>query len=201
MTPDLLDELLDRSAPATRTIDSPDLRAMIGDAAREVRPPRRRRVGIAAGALAVLLVGGAGVATATDLVPWDERAQDPYALLSFQLPSGVTCEQRIIELAADPAAARWLREFSSERDLVAMADVEGYLARMDTWEQPQYSDRDDRLWQGINGAVWELVLAQAHEAGFPNGALAGSSSQTYCVDGAGQIVYPNGDLYAPGAGS
>jgi len=197
MTPDLLDELLVRSAPATRPADPADLRAMVGASLRAARPPRRRRVGVAAGALAVLLVGGAGVATATDLFPWGENAQDPYAILAFQLPSGVTCEQRIIELSAEPAADRWLREFSAEHDLIAMADVDGYLARMDTWEQPQYTDPDDRLWQGVNGAVWELVVEKAHEAGFPYSALTGSSSQTYCVDDAGQVVYPNGEKVAP----
>jgi hypothetical protein len=51
MTRDPLDELLDRSAPATRAADRADLRERVGAAARKIPSARRRRIGIPAGAL------------------------------------------------------------------------------------------------------------------------------------------------------
>ena len=76
MTPHLLDELLDRSAPSTRDSDPSAVRAMISAASREARPPGRRRVAVASGVLAVLLVGGAGVAVATDGFTWSSAVQE-----------------------------------------------------------------------------------------------------------------------------
>lgn len=70
MTLDPLDALLERSAPAARDADSADLRAMIASAKQQTRPTRRRRIGVVAGVLSLVPVGGAGVATASSTWLW-----------------------------------------------------------------------------------------------------------------------------------
>lgn len=65
MVRDALDDLLDASASALQRISPRDVRAMMADARAEVPAPKRARRGaLISGALAVLLLGGAGVATA-----------------------------------------------------------------------------------------------------------------------------------------
>lgn len=67
MTRDALDDLLDASARAARTIEKRDVRAMVADARDEARTvPRAKRAAIISGALALMMAGGAGVATAAE---------------------------------------------------------------------------------------------------------------------------------------
>lgn len=70
-----LDDLLDASAPAASSLDSRGVRAMMmaahtAQAAEHVIPQRKhkriRRTALIGGMLAAFLVGGAGVAVATD---------------------------------------------------------------------------------------------------------------------------------------
>jgi hypothetical protein len=94
MTPDPLDDLLTRSAPATRIADPDDLGTMIAAARREARP--RRRFALTAGAVAgLLLVGTAGVAVATDGFSWTPWLSDPIGEYALTLPSGLDCTVRI----------------------------------------------------------------------------------------------------------
>jgi len=94
MTPEALDDLLDHSAPATRAADDTALRAMMAEARREAPRGRKRRGAIVAGALVAVLVGGAGVATATDGFTWAPWLQDPIGSYSLTLPRGVVLPGR-----------------------------------------------------------------------------------------------------------
>lgn len=91
MTRDQLDDLLDASAPAARTIASSDVRAMVLDARAQAAPrqPRAKKAALVTGALALLMVGGAGVATASDY--W-AALNNPVGSYTYQVPSGATCE-------------------------------------------------------------------------------------------------------------
>lgn len=145
MDSEQLDDLLDASAPSSCVVDRADIRAMMADAAAEVRgmrrPRRRLRAGIGAGAALALIVGGGGVAVASGLVSWPSGFEDPDGSYAFSLPSGRACEVRLIvedqTSAAEPspddavtravqdAVATWLRDGALERDLdLAAADAE-----------------------------------------------------------------------------
>lgn len=142
MDTEQLDDLLSASAPAARVIDRVDVRAMMADAAAEVRPVRSRRrvtAGIAVGAALALIIGGGGVAVASGLVSWPSGFEDPDGSYAFTLPSGRACEARLVigasEPIEDPTAeversvdtetqravqeevARWLRDGALDRDL------------------------------------------------------------------------------------
>lgn len=190
MNSDLLDDLLEESAPRARTIEPRDVRAMMADAAAESRPPRKRRRQVAVGgALALAFVGGAGVATANDLFPWSAEQQDPYVSVEYRLPSGLECEQRLLILdTMNQDAANWLRSFADENDLMALADVDGYLERMKAWGDT--STGDAAYWSAVSGAIWETVLTEADAAGFGSGVFTGEQSQTYCLDDDENVVFP-----------
>ncbi|MCW3494267.1 hypothetical protein [Microbacterium sp. SSM24] len=127
MTPDLLDDRLDRSAPATHAPRAADVATMISEARAQVPRPRRRRVAVAAGVLAAVLVGGAGVAAATDGFTWGPWAQDPVGAVSFSMTNGFDCELRFSEYAggSDPGFVadvnRALEEWYGATDVVGSA--------------------------------------------------------------------------------
>lgn len=105
MTPDPLDDLLARSAPATRTADTAALGTMIAEASLESRTRRRRRIGVLASSVAaLLLVGTAGVAVATDGFTWSPWLSDPVGEYAITLPSGLECSVRIAHYTARDAA-------------------------------------------------------------------------------------------------
>jgi hypothetical protein len=92
MTRDVLDDLLDAAAPAVRTIDDRDLRAIVADARTDARvTPRAKRTAIISGALALLMAGGAGVATAADYFDW-ASLNNPIGSYTYEVPSGATCD-------------------------------------------------------------------------------------------------------------
>lgn len=105
MTPDSLDQLLDRSVPATKAAPESDLRAMAvaAEAARRVK--RLPKIAIGAG-LAVLLAGGAGAAYAADLFDWLPWAQSPDYTYQAALAAGDECEVRVT--VVDPTDANGL---------------------------------------------------------------------------------------------
>ncbi|WP_460795719.1 hypothetical protein [Microbacterium sp. GXF0217] len=67
MTRDQLDELLDAAAPAARTIAPEEVRVLVLDARAQAapQPPRAKKTALVTGVLALLMVGGARVATAS----------------------------------------------------------------------------------------------------------------------------------------
>lgn len=93
MTLDPLDALLERSTPATRQADPADLHAMMVSAKQQTRPIRRRRIGVVAGVLSLVLVGGAGVATASSTWLWG-AGMEPNRSYTYTSPTWGECELR-----------------------------------------------------------------------------------------------------------
>lgn len=126
---DDLDLLLDSSSPAT-TPDSPALddalRQMTAAAAQQPRSRgrlRTRRAAFVATTTAVALVGVGAAAASTGV--WQPWAQDPDGVYALTLPSGATCEYRVVATGKSGAA---LREIFATEDVVALADVDAVIA-------------------------------------------------------------------------
>lgn len=143
MTPDLLDDLLDRSSPATRPAGSPELRAMITASSREGRVRRRSRV-IAAGAIAALMLGGAGVATASTDWLWNSGLENPDRSYTYTAPTWGLCEIRLsgfdtgnVLVQAD--VNRIIDEWFAETDVEAAAApfVARHLAQLEADQAAQ----------------------------------------------------------------
>ncbi|MFE5408671.1 hypothetical protein [Microbacterium sp. NPDC056569] len=226
MTPDLLDDLLDRSAPVTRAADPAGLRAMIGAASREERRPRRRRIGFAAGALAVLLAGGAGVATATDgFGAWS--IQEPVGAVSFTMSNGFDCELRFSDYSNGPDPVFLSAVNRTLEDWYRTTDVVGEAQSLVPQKQKEYvalrspddqSERERQLAElspeeraeaiahnefGDEWIAWTLVVADLEtqalrDAGFavPDPRFVGSEASSQI-----QCFDEDGELYGFGAGS
>ncbi|MFI2752587.1 hypothetical protein ACGIF2_04040 [Cellulomonas sp. P22] len=182
-----LDGLLDRSAPPTMLAAQADGQALHQMAlaargeARPVRWPRtaRRTAGFAA-ALGLGL-GGVGVAaaavTGVDL-PWSPWAQEPDATLTYTLPSGAVCEQRLGNVeSSDQARVEALQEYVSTHDVLALADVDGAITQMRTEERTfeghraeypseYYPSPDSEYQQAVSQAVAHLVFGELERRGF-----------------------------------
>lgn len=224
MTRDTLDDLLDSSAPATRAADDGSLTTMIRAARAETQPTRRRTPRVALGVgIAALLVGGAGVAVATDGFAWAPWVQDPVGSVSFTMAGGFDCELRFSQYSGGQNAAfiakvnRTLEDWYRSTDVVdeARTLLPAQLAAIDTtWEDDPGADmsvlspqeREDeiehRAWSR-EWLAWDLVVseleAQALRAAgisVPDERFVGSErvSQIQCFD-------ESGDLYLPGLGS
>lgn len=163
MTRDPLDDLLDRSSPATREVDAARLPAMIAEARAQVprRPRRGRRIAVASGALAILLVGGAGVAVATDGFSWGPWLSDPVGTYSLTLPSGLDCTVRIAQYtASDPAVAgdvnRIVADWWRSADVAAEAEtlVPRMIGRMRASENSVYIAETGETVPGGYGTEW-----------------------------------------------
>lgn len=194
MSPDLIDDLLDRSAPATRAADAAHVDAMIADAEQHARPRRPRRrvtIGIAAG-VAALFVAGGGVAFASGLIDWQSRYESPDASYPVTLPSGRQCEVRIIAVGAEdndrtsPQASAELKKWLSDADLVSGLDLTAARAEdarqaaespdqtvvigpegwlMDSPQKPGTRSADDVYAHIVDIAVRTEVLAEVGDLG------------------------------------
>jgi len=198
MTPDLLDELLDRSAPATRAADPADLRGMIRAASREARPRRRRRVGLAAGALTVLLLGGAGVATASGDWLWSAGLENPHRSLTYTAPTWGQCEIRFsgydthnpwIQADVDRVIDEWFA--NTDVEAAAAPYVGTYVAQFEADQAAQAAAgeeiTDPRLadlnaWMAHEQALGEALYEELKAHGYDSTVLAGSDahSQVHC---------------------
>ncbi len=192
MTPDPLDALLDRSAPAARAADPADLHAMIASAAQQARPKRRRRIGIVAGALSLVLVGGAGVATAAS--PWLWGAgMNSNRSYTYTSPTWGQCELR----EGNFVAANPFRQFELDRVIdgwFATADVSAeaepligkYLAVIEDAQanepEPIADPRlaDLNYWTAVDQSVSEVLYVELRAQGFDEGSVTKSTSQVHC---------------------
>lgn len=192
MTPDPLDALLERSAPAARAADPADLHAMIASAALQARPTRRRRIGIVAAALSLVLVGGAGVATASSTWLWG-AGMDSNRSYMYTSPNWGQCELR----QGNFVAANPLRQFELDRVIAewfASADVSAQVEPLigkylDVLEDSQANEAepiaDPRLpdlnyWTAVDQAVSEALYAELLTQGFGQGSVTNSASQVHC---------------------
>lgn len=113
------DDLLDRSTPRLPVPDdgllAVELAYLVAGTGHEARRPRRRRRALVMGATTAVLVAG-GTAAAATVFDWDAPwADEPLGVITFTLPSGGVCEQRIGDLVVDDAEAdamvkTWLGE-------------------------------------------------------------------------------------------
>lgn len=192
MTHDPLDVLLERSALAVRAADPADLRTMIATAAQQRRPKRRRRIGVAAGVLSLLLVGGAGVATASSMWLWG-AGMNANRSYTYTSPTWGQCELR----QGNFVAANPLRQLELDRvvdDWFATANISAQVEPLigeylDVVEESQANERvpitDPRLpdlnyWTAVDQAMNEVLYAEFVTQGFDKGSVTHSGSQLHC---------------------
>lgn len=196
MATDPLDEMLDRSAPATARPEPGDIRAMILAAREETQPPRRgRRRAVLTAALALFLVGGAGVAAASSDWLWSPGLEDADRTYSYTSPTWGQCELRFSvldthDMFTNDEVNRIVDDWFASTDVEAAAAplVPGILRELeesragDPAVDPDPRQADLDAWTAHTQAVDELVHAELAANGFASEALGGteSHSQVHC---------------------
>lgn len=195
MSPDTLDELLDRSAPVTRSADETALGTMIADARRAVPRGRKRRVLILAGVLTAALVGGTGVATATGDWPWSPGLEDPDRSYVYTAPTWGQCEIRFsrldthnpfIQADVDRIVDDWFA--NTDVEAAAAPYVDRHLAVIEaarstaSGETTDPREADLNAWTAHEQALNDALYVELNAHGYDSGALAGSNahSQVHC---------------------
>lgn len=196
MIRDQLDELLDASAPPRATIEAHDARAMAIAAQREVRRPRRtRRTAVLSGALAVLLIGGTGVATATSEWLWSDGLESPDRSYTYTAPTWGACEIRFSAPEPDnifirAEVNRIIDEWFATADVEAAAApfVDKYLGMLeDSQDQDSDASQDPRAadvnaWIAHEQALGEALSEELKRHGYEPSEMVGqgSHSQVHC---------------------
>ena len=197
MTPDSLDDLLGHSSPRTAAAPRLEIEAMIADARREV-PVRRRVPRIALGVgLAALLVGGAGVATASSVWDWNSGTSDPNRSYAYTSPTWGSCELRfgdfvasnpLLQIELDHVIDEWFSSTDIESQTAPLVDK--HLAQL---QRDQLGDsevvKDPRLpdlnyWIASDQAVGELLDRELRAHGFDaekGDGVASGASQVHCA--------------------
>ncbi|CAD5139016.1 conserved protein of unknown function [Microbacterium sp. Nx66] len=194
MTTDPLDDLLDGSAPPTPAVAGHELRAMI-DASRGRARPRLRSRGVIAAVTAVVLVGGAGVATASSDWLWGDGLEDPARSYRFTAPTWGECEIRfsrldthnpLIQADVDRVIDQWFA--SADVEAEAAPYVDGQLRMLEQGDEAagvpttDQNAADTRAWMAHEGALNEALHAELEEHGFGPIPGADSHSQVHCDD-------------------
>lgn len=192
MTRDDLDDLLDASTPAARTLEKRVIRAMVVEARGEVRTaPRAKRAALISGALALLMAGGAGVAVAADFFDW-ANLNNPIGSYTYQLPSGATCDVvfgdvQIVERKDGERRdqiERDLRNWFETTDVVgvAVSEVEEYLPRAQRMTVPGDENRTDTAYStAFDMSVSDQAMAELERLGYDD-EVAGYGSQGSCSE-------------------
>lgn len=145
-------------------------------------------------AVLVSLGGAAAAAGGLWTAPW---AQHPITSITYTLPSGTTCAQRIGDLhIADPRAQALIRDWLASAPLDDLIDVPSALAQIrsepDTWTRndgqavpvgygtrhydPDY-EYDSAVWRAISTAI----SAKLTDAGFTRYLDTTWSAETHCT--------------------
>ncbi|MDQ0645370.1 hypothetical protein [Microbacterium murale] len=187
MTTDL-EDLLDASAPATRTVASRDVRAMLADARKAARVGRRPgRVATIAGVLALTLTGGAGVATATDY--W-ASLNNPLGTYTYQVPSGAMCESVFGDVQITERSDRVLRD-QIESDLKAWFDRTDVVAVAESQVDEYIQERHDVLEAAgqidgeLSGDELDMAYAYAIDRSISEQAMTEVERLGYAAEGVG----------------
>lgn len=196
MTIDPLDAVLDAAAPAQRRVEPSDTHAMIVAARDEARSPRRsRRNALLSGALALVLVGGAGIATASGDWLWGAGLENPDRVYTYASPTWGECELRfsaldthdpILNAQVNRVVDDWFA--STNVEAAAAPLVPGYLATIeasaadDLAAQQDPRSADLAAWTAHEQAVGQLVHDELAAHGFTSEVLAGTDShaQVHC---------------------
>lgn len=208
---DPIDDLLDRSAPVLADRGSTRdaaLRQMITDARDTARPPKRsrRRVALLSGALALVLVGGAGVATANSDWLWSPDLNNPDRSYTYSSPTWGQCEIRVSRLKmANPFAEAEVNSIiddwfaSTDVEAAAAPYVSQYLAVLEEAQRDASEPLTDPRLADLNAvtaheqALGEALHDELADHGFATGdaqlGWASSFSQVHCENedrGAGE---------------
>lgn len=200
MIRDRLDELLDESAPPRTTIDTAGLRAMLSEARAAAQPKRRtRRAVVLSGALGLLLVGGAGIATASSDWLWSPGLENPERSYTYTAPTWGQCEIRysgwdthnpLTQIQVDRIIDDWFA--NTDVEAAAAPYVAKYLAAIESDQAESDEEITDPRMPDLN--AWfahDQALAEAlHEELQANGIDTGSGdlagaeahSQLHCED-------------------
>lgn len=197
---DPIDELLDRSAPAT-TRRTPELREeltrmAVASGSERRRTRARRRILAGTGIATVALFGGAGAAAATGMIEWGPWAHDPDVVYEYTLPGGDACELRVA--FDDGAAGTAARDIVAQLDLASAVDVDAEIARIratritagdefgNTWDSGYgtdsylYADPDEEydvaVQQGVMEVVYSALDARGVDPATTDATLASSCS-------------------------
>jgi hypothetical protein len=131
-----LDDLLDQSAPPIPTVTNSvtdevlRLHVLTREAAERTGRHRRWSRPTIAGAIALLLVGGASTAVATGWRPpsWENPVDSSY---TFTLPSGPTCTMLIGNVGgSDPESVQVIRDFYRDADYTKLLDDDAIAAQI-----------------------------------------------------------------------
>lgn len=206
ITNESLDALLESAAPPTTDI-SPQLedelarivvRSRIDQ--REALSPRRGRVMATIAIASAVVVGGAGAAAAATVDEWAWWATNPTGTVSYTLPSGKVCEQRLGEInSSDPALTAAARDYVGSVDILTTFDVDEafHAAKADAQRyaadaQGQVGDpfvmpTDDELYEtavfnGITTALTAEMQAEGFSAETIGNAGLELSGQSRCAD-------------------
>jgi hypothetical protein len=199
MDTEQLDESLRASAPVARVIDRVDVRAMMADAAAEVRVPRRRRRNVALGSLlGLLLVGGAGFAGASSDWLWGDGLENPDRSYTYTSPTWGECELRysgydMPNPFVRAEVTRIIDDWFASADVVAAADpyVAGYLAELesDGAREAEGANSDPRLpdfnaWMAhdaaLNMAMHDVLVEHGYDSSEGDLQGAEAHSQLHC---------------------
>lgn len=198
---DSFDDLLAGSAPALADRGSARdaaFRQMVTDARDTARPPKRsrRRVGVLSGALALVLVGGAGFAAANSDWTWSPGLENPERSYSYVSPTWGQCEIRysgydIADPLVEANVNRIIDDWFARTDVEAAAEpfvaaslavVEESIARdPEAAKDPRTADLN--AWtahdQALGQAMYEELKAHGYDS---EHGLAGSTahSQLHC---------------------
>lgn len=194
------DDLLDRTAPVLP--ETPAIRedvAELVEATRRATARRRRaRTRLAIGSATAVLVGISGAAAAAAggiwTGPWEDH---PITSITYTLPSGTTCSQKIGNLhIANPQAQTLIRDWLASRPLSELIDVQAAITQLrsgdETWDSesghtvkvgygtahydPDY-EYDTAVWQAVNAAL----RARLRDAGYTSYLDTTWSADTDCI--------------------
>ncbi|MDQ0725613.1 hypothetical protein [Microbacterium sp. W4I20] len=198
MIRDQLDDLLDAAAPAVTTITADDVRAMVLAARSEVpKQPRARRAAILSGALAVLLVGGAGVATASGDWLWSDGLENPDRSYSYTSPTWGECEIRfsqldthnpLIQADVDRIIDGWFA--TTDVEAAAAPFVDDHLRQIESDQAAAVDEVLDPRQPDLNSwfshdaalsqALYEELKAHGYDSGAGDLEGAEAHSQVHC---------------------
>jgi hypothetical protein len=198
-----LDDILDASAPPLRDVPAAELSAAVADLierSRSAGRPRRRRRTVVVSATAAFLAVGGAAAAATAIGGWaNPWSEQPEAAISFALPSGTRCEERIGDLHVDdPQADAMIHEWLAGHTLDEVADVDAALAALradgDVWQRDDgttvkvgygtpYYDADYEYAAAASRAIATAVTSKLADAGYPADVDYRWGGEVRCEDG------------------
>lgn len=196
MDTDTFDTLLDSSAPATRTLEPREIRALSSRARSQARRGRRRvRTTALTGAIGLLLVGGTGLAVASGDWSWIDGLENPDRSYAFTAPTWGECELRVSgytmsNVFVQGDVNRIVDDWFATTDVEAAAApyVQKYLdfTRQSNAESPELESdprqADLDAWLAHEQALGEALHDELVAHGYDGAALAGAQarSQLHC---------------------